>query len=729
MDYQAFLDTKRGTIQATGPTILPSAVHAALFPFQRDLVRWSVRKGCAALFADTGLGKTFMQLEWARLLGQRTLIIAPLSVARQTTGEARKLGLSIKYVRAASDVEDGINITNYEMIGHFDFSQFGAVVLDESSILKGLTGATRERLTELCADIPYRLCCTATPAPNDITELANHAEFLGIMTRADMLASFFVHDDDGWRLKRHAREPFYRWLASWAMSIRKPSDLGYGDEGYALPPLTVTPVWVHAEYTPPGMLFGTGLKGIQDRIGARKCTTDARVAAAAQLVNADADQWILWCGLNEEGRQLHKAIPSSVLVEGSQTPEEKAGAIEAFQDGVHRVLITKIKIAGLGMNFQNAHKMAFVGLNDSFEGYYQGIRREWRFGQTEPVQVYVVLSEVEDEILANVQRKEKEAQRMANELIANVQQFEQAEIQAAGQSWEYQTDSYRGENFLAMLGDSAERLKEIASESVGLSVFSPPFMSLYTYTPTERDIGNSKGKREFFEHFGFVIDELLRVTIPGRNVCVHLAQVPAMLSRDGYIGLKDFRGATIEEYERRGFIYHGEVCIDKDPQAQAIRTKSKALLFVQKNKDSSWLRPALADYILVFRKPGANPAPIISDLTNDEWIHWARPIWYGISENDTLQYSTARANEDERHICPLQLGTIERCVRLWSNRGDRVLSPFMGIGSEGHVALKLGRLFIGIELKESYYRVAVRNLQETATVRRPTLFDLAEVGA
>ena len=269
-------------------------------------------------------------------------------------------------------------------------------------------------------------------------------------------------------------------------------------------------------------------------------------------------------------------------------------------------------------------------------------------------------------------------------------------------------------------GDSAEVMTALPDNSVDLSIFSPPFLSLYTYSPTPRDVGNSRTPEEFWAHFGFVIRELLRMTRPGRNACVHVAQVPAMLVRDGYIGMKDFRGQTIASFEAEGWIYHGEVCIDKDPQAQAIRTKSKSLLFTQLRKDASWLRPALADYILVFRKPGENTVPVLPDLTNDEWIEWARPIWYGIRESDTLNVAEGREEQDERHICPLQLGTIERCVRLWSNADETVFTPFAGIGSEVYEAVRLGRRGIGIELKPSYFRAAKRNL-ERVTQRKNQL--------
>jgi DNA modification methylase len=288
--------------------------------------------------------------------------------------------------------------------------------------------------------------------------------------------------------------------------------------------------------------------------------------------------------------------------------------------------------------------------------------------------------------------------------------------------------TYDGQNWHLTNGDSCEELPKLDADSVDLSVYSPPFSSLYTYSASERDIGNCSTHQEFLAHMDFVIRELLRVTKPGRNTCCHIAQVTSTKATHGVIGLIDLRGAMITAYTNAGWIYHGEVCIDKDPQAQAIRTHSKALLFVQLRKDSSWLRPALADYILVFRKPGENAVPISPDLTNEDWIEWARPIWYGISETDTLNVVEARENDDERHICPLQLGTIERCIRLWSNPGELVLSPFAGIGSEGYEAVRLGRRFWGCELKESYARVAAKNLAVAETLRtQGTLFDAAEV--
>jgi hypothetical protein len=430
-DYREFLESKQSRVSAQGFDVAPISVNARLFPFQRDIVRWTVRKGRAAVFADTGLGKTYMQLEWARLISRScgaqgvspfreppVLILAPLGVVEQTVRMGRVLGVAVNHCKTQADVGAGVNITNYERLYHFSPDGFCAIVLDESSILKAFDGALRKDITQFGSKIDYRLACTATPAPNDIAEIANHAEFLGIMSRTDMLATYFVHDDNGWRLKGHATDPFYKWLASWAMSMRRPSDLGYSDDGYELPPLHIEPVFVDVDYVPEGKLFFTDLKGIEDRARVRHATITDRVAAAAALVNQSTEPWIIWHGLNDEGDALLKAVPDGVLVEGSQSPEKKAAALEDFQVGEHRVLITKPKIAGFGLNFQTCHNMVFVGLSDSWEAYYQCIRRCYRFGQSKPVNVHIVLSEPERGIFENIMRKEREAISMSEQLVA-----------------------------------------------------------------------------------------------------------------------------------------------------------------------------------------------------------------------------------------------------------------------------------------------------------------------
>lgn len=417
--YEAFLAHKRKLAGQIGPDCGPDDVHPMLHEWQREIVAWAVRTGRCAIFADCGLGKTFMQLEWARLISPSTLILAPLSVARQTVREARKLGHEVRYVRDGGEVTGpGLWITNYELVERFDPAMFGAVVLDESSILKNVDGTTRRRITTMFAGVTYRLACTATPAPNDVSELCNHAEFLGVMPRNEMLAAYFVHDDDGWRPKGHALDPMYRWMGSWAVALRKPSDIGWPDEGYDLPPLHVVPEIVDVPIDAEGQLFATELGGIGGRSKVRRDTLDARVERTADLVLSTDGQWIVWCGLNDEAANVAKLIGAdAVNVEGSWAPDDKAAALERFQDGEFRVLVTKPAIAGFGMNFQNAHRMAFLGLNDSWESYYQAIRRCWRFGQTEPVHAHIVVSGLEQQIAHNVQRKEATASHTADRLV------------------------------------------------------------------------------------------------------------------------------------------------------------------------------------------------------------------------------------------------------------------------------------------------------------------------
>lgn len=437
MDYQSFLDIKDRVVPRSGRDVDESTLHESLFPFQRDLVRWALRKGRSAIFATTGMGKTRMQVEWARLTGERVLIVAPLAVAQQTIREGAGIGVDIRYSRDGH--ADGlITITNYEMVDRFDASQFGSVVLDESSILKSHDGKTRTALIQQFQQVPYRLCATATPAPNDIAELANHAEFLGIMSRVEMLATFFVHDEKDWRLKGHAREPFYRWLASWGMSLLRPGDLGYDDGPFVLPPLAIRLETVQTDYVPEGQLFATSIKGVGDRAKIRKRTAEDRVQRAADLIAQYPDEpWIAWVGLNNESEMLARMIPDAVEVTGSQSPEEKAALLQRFVDGSARVLITKPSIAGFGMNFQHCARMVFVGMNDSYEQYFQSIRRCYRFGQQRPVTAHIVLSDIEEPIYQNVLRKEREAAAMAADLVRHVSEYERSEIGQARKVMSY----------------------------------------------------------------------------------------------------------------------------------------------------------------------------------------------------------------------------------------------------------------------------------------------------
>jgi DNA modification methylase len=728
-DYEQFLVSKRLVSHGRGLEVTPENLDPVLFDFQRDVTAWALRKGRAALFLDTGLGKTPCQLEWARVVRSQAgavLIVAPLSVAEQTIREAHKLALTAPtYLREPPGHAAGVFITNYEHAHKWADFPLAGLVLDESSRLAAEDSKTRKLMCERFGHVPYRLACTATPIPNDVAEICNHAEFLGVMTRRDVLGAFFVHDEDGWRLRGHAREPFFRWVASWAMCMKTPADLDYDGSRYALPPLSVTEHFVEASYVPEGQLFAGKLKGISDRARVRAETVVPRAEVAAKLAAGAGGPVIVWCDRNDESAAVTALLPDAIEVRGNHSPEEKRNRIIGFIDGTHRVLVSKPRIAGFGLNLQNCSTQVFCGLTDSWQFYYQAIRRSWRFGQTSPVDVHVVVSEPEREIVANVRRKETEAEKLARGLVAAARRYELEELgRMTSETTDVERATYEGASWRIEQGDCVEVMRQMDADSVDLSVFSPPFLALYTYTDSERDMGNCAGEDEFFRHFRFFVAELLRVTKPGRNAAVHVAQVAATLNHDGFIGIKDFRARVVEAFVSGGWVYHGEVVVDKNPQAQAIRTHAKGLLFVQKEKDSSWLRPALADYVLVFRKPGDNAVPVRSDVTNDEWIQWARPVWYSIRESDTLNVAEARADEDDRHVCPLQLDLIERCVRLWSNRGETVLDPFAGIGSTPYVAVLHGRYGLGIELKDLYAQTAVRNMgRAEAELNQVTLFD------
>lgn len=417
--YAEFLAAKGSVARPTGRQVNDAEVNPFLHPWQRRIVAWAVERGRAALWEDTGLGKTVQEIEFARLSGTRSLVIAPLAVCQQTIREAAKLGVAAAYARSDADAAGpGIWVTNYEMAGRFDPAGLDAVVLDEASILKQSDGKTRTMLIRHFAAVPSRLTATATPAPNDMEELTGQAEFLGVATRAEMLAAYFVHDDDGWRLKGHAREPMFRWMASWAVALSRPSDIGGSDDGYILPGLDILPHLLPVDVVPEGQLFATDLGGVSGRAQIRKATMESRCDLAAKLVADESrEPWLLWCGLNDEASQLTARIPGAVNVHGSMSPEEKAAHLLAFSDGEIRVLVTKPKLAQFGMNWQHCARMAFVGLSDSYEAYYQSIRRCYRYGQPRRVHAHIVLSEVEGRIAGNVARKQKHAAEITRELV------------------------------------------------------------------------------------------------------------------------------------------------------------------------------------------------------------------------------------------------------------------------------------------------------------------------
>ena len=628
--YEDFLNDKEFKDVSRGFVIDLEDIHKNLFDFQKVIVRWALKRGRAAIFADTGLGKTRMQCEWAkhvhRHTGQNVLIVAPLCVAEQTIQEAKNIDMEIVYARETTNAP--FVITNYEMLKAFDLSQYCGIVLDESSILKHSDSKTRKQIIDITRHLPYRLSCTATPSPNDFMELGNQAEFIGIMSCAEMLATFFTHDGgetSKWRLKGHGKTKFWEWMATWSICIRSPEDLGYDGSQYVLPDLNLIDVEIESKQELSGVLFPDPAASLSEHRKEQRRTIHERCEKTAQIVNASNEPFIVWCFLNDESNLLKKLITDAVVVTGSDPIEHKKRSISDFTNGKARVIITKSAITGFGMNWQHCHNMVFCGISHSFEQFYQSVRRCYRFGQTN--------------------------------------------------------------------------------------------------TNSSRDMGNCVSDEQFFKHFKFLVEDLFRVIKPGRLLSFHCMNLPTNKFRDGFIGIRDFRGELIRAFTSVGFIYHSEVVIWKDPVTAMQRTKALGLLHKQLKKDSAMCRQGIPDYLVTMRKPGENPEPIShtdESFPVSLWQRYASPVWMDINPSNTLQFRTARENDDERHICPLQLQVIERALDLWTNPNDTVLSPFMGIGSEGYVAIKKGRRFIGIELKKSYFDLAIKNLEQAT--KEQTLF-------
>lgn len=728
MNYSEFVTSKRKPELATGHN--PKSLNANLFDFQRAIVAWAVRRGRAAIFADTGLGKTLMQLSWADEVAKKTgrpvLILAPLAVSEQTIQQGDRFGIRVERHTGADIFGGNIYITNYERMDRVDFESLGGIVLDESSILKSQDGKTRSRIIDACQGIPYRLSCTATPSPNDFEELGNQCEFLGVMSRTEMLATYFVNDtgDTGtWRLKGWGASKFWEWMGSWAVVVRNPSDIGFDGSGYNLPPPNYVEHIVESEFM--GDMFAKPAQTLTERRKAQRDSIDARCAALAELVNGQQNEpWLIWCHLNDEAETLHRMIPDSVNVQGSDKPEYKTEQMMKFSNGELRVLISKPKICGFGMNWQHCARMAFVGLDDSFEKFYQAVRRCYRFGQTRNVDVHLFVAESEGQILANLKRKENQHHEMSNNMVNHMKDIMNIELSGSTKiTNNYFEDTYSGDRFTVHLGDCVKWASRMEDNSIDYSIFSPPFADLFVYSNSDHDMGNCANDDEFIAQFNFLIKELYRIIKPGRNVSFHCMNLPTTKMRQGFIGLRDFRGDLIRSFQDAGFIYHSEVCIWKDPVVAMQRTKALGLLHKTIRENASMSRMGLPDYVVTMRKPGECENRVVhgEDLPVQMWQKYASPIWDDINQSRTLNKMPARDENDEKHMCPLQLDVIERCIHLWTNPDDLVFSPFTGIGSEGYCAVRMGRRFVGTELKQQYFDLACLNIAD-ARVESADLF-------
>jgi hypothetical protein len=717
-NYQEFIESKKKHLQNCGFT--PKKLNNALFPFQRDIVKKALIRGKYAIFADCGLGKTFMQLEWAHQVCKQekkpVLLLCPLAVGAQTIREAHRFKIDAqKYPNGM------IQVLNYDQIDNVDASKFAGVVLDESSILKNLQGKMRNAIIEKFAETKYKLACTATPSPNDPVELGNHSEFLDVMKMTEMSAMYFIHDGgdtNKWRLKKHSIDIFYHWVGTWASVLRKPSDIGHKDEGYDLPALRFYETTIETNLRNNGMLFNEVAVSATNFNQELRVTKIERIEEAVNIVNQSNEPFIIWIRQNEEGDLLRKMLPCAVEVKGSDSTEHKEQAFMDFIDGKFRVLITKPKIAQFGLNFQHCQNQVFAALDFSFEGLYQAIRRSYRFGQQNEVNIYIITTDTMQNVIDTIKRKQDQFEEM-NKAMTQVINGNQTEEEV-----KYITDDDCTEWYQIRNGDSVQLIRQLENESVGFSVFSPPFADLYTYSSFAEDMGNSANWHEFLVHFDFLVSEIYRVLQSGRNVAVHCMDLMVKKGVEGYRGMRDFSGMIRESFEKHGFIYHSRITIWKDPVIQMQRTKAIELLHKQVKKDSTMSAVGLPDYVLVFRKDGLRNNPVQNtDLPVDLWQKYASPVWMDINQTNTLQYTTARDNRDEKHICPLQLDTIERLIHLYTNKGDVVFTPFLGIGSEAYQAVKMGRKAIGFELKPSYYHIARQNMMSVVESKnQPELF-------
>lgn len=718
-EYEEFLEKKKTSHVISGFDV--DELHPDLFPFQEFIVKRALKHGKYAIFADCGLGKTFMQLVWAykvqEYTGKPVLILAPLAVKGQTIKEAGRFNIDLT----------NIHVNNYDQLENIDCSIYSGVVLDESSILKNFEGATKKLIIESFANTPYKLACTATPSPNDPMELGNHAEFLDVMGRNEMLAMYFVHDGGEtakWRLKGHAIKLFYQFVGSWSIMLNSPRDIGFEMKGYDLPSLNLIDKQITTPKRNNGSLFNDAIISATNFNQELRLTKLERLDEVVNIINDRPDEnFIIWVKQNEEGESLRKLLPDAIEVKGSDSNEYKEKMLLGFANNDFRILITKTKIASFGLNYQNCRNQIFASLDFSFEGLYQSIRRSYRFGQKNEVNIYLITTDTMSNVIQSINYKQKQFEIMQDEMSKAINANLNGQLMKSGN---YDITEEKNEWYNIKRGDCIQLIKDIPSESVGLSVFSPPFAELYTYSSHLEDMGNSKDYNEFLTQFNFLIKELYRVMMSGRNVAIHCMDLPIQKGKEGFIGLRDFSGMILKAFEDAGFIYASRVTIWKDPVIEMQRTKALGLLHKQVKKDSTMSRVGIPDYVMIFRKDGERVSPVTNtDLPVDLWQKYASPVWMDIDYGNTLQgFRNGREDNDEKHICPLQLDTIERLIHLYSNKGDTVLTPFMGIGSEVYQAVKMGRKAIGFELKESYYNLAKNNCLAAIEAKKQITLEL-----
>ena len=724
-EYEKFLETKKKSFIESGFDIELDQLNSSLFDFQKYIVQIALKKGRFALFEDCGLGKTIQQLEWANQVYQHTnkpvLILAPLAVVPQTIEEGQKFGIKVEKLN--TNIEnpinslDGLFITNYEQLKNIEnIDCFSGVVLDESSILKGRDGKLSSMIIQSFKMTPYKLACTATPSPNDHMELGQHSEFLGAMNYLEMLAMFFVHDGgetSKWRLRKHATDDFWNYVCTWSISVDNPVTLGFEMKGYNLPEIEYIEHIIPVENN-TGTLFSEAAVSATELNKDLRRSLPERVSKVKEIIGESKEQFIVWGLQNAETDLLKKELSNARNVQGSDKPEVKAENLVGFAHEEYQNLITKTSIASFGMNYQQCSNMIFSSYDFKFEAFYQAVRRSYRFGQKNKVKVHIIIPESQMNVRKTILKKE----RKHKDMIHNMSLYSAKTDFKLNSNKMVQTKEKKKESYHLLNGDCVQKSKELKDNSADLVVFSPPFAELYVYSDKAEDMGNVKNYQQFEEHFQYLIPELKRVLKSGRICAVHCMDLPIQKGKEGFIGLRDFSGMLIKWFTEQGFIYHAKTTVWKNPVTEMQRTKALGLLHKTIKKDSSMSRVGIPDYVLFFRNSGVNETPITHQDTDqnapnylpvDLWQKYASPVWYDVDYSRTLNYRSARDGNDEKHICPLQLDTIERIIHLYSNEGETVFSPFGGIGSEGYQALRMNRKSISIELKESYFLINEKN--------------------
>jgi len=756
MNYNEFLNSKQKNIIYSGFDISENELNDKLFEFQKFTIKRALMAGKYAIFANTGQGKTAMQLDIAYQVNKYTnkpsLILSPLAVSAQTIEEGNKFNIKVK--RWCENNTSPIQISNYEQLENIDTSIYSCICLDESSILKNQTGKYRNLLIEKFKETPYKFCFSATPSPNDPTELGNHCEFLDVMTYDEMLAMYFVNDSkkqkgSKWRLKGHAIDRFYEFVSTWAIMYSHPKDIGFNMNGFDLPKLNIIEKQVSTPI-PEGMLFPGLAVNATDYNQSLRDTEKERINQTISIIKEEIhknEQIIIWTKQNIEADNIYKQLTKLGYdcrnVQGSDKQEKKEADLIGFAHKEYEILITKQSIASMGLNYQNCGYQIFNSVDFSFEQSYQAMRRSWRYGRTEPVNCYMITTDRMINVTKTQQEKHKKFNEMQELMTKSVNKNLNNKLTVKVDK----TSDVKTDNYWLMRGDCVQRIKEIPDNSVDIMVFSPPFADLYVYSNHIEDMGNVSDYEQFKQQFKYLVKEIKRVIKPGRCICVHSMNLPTLKSRDGYIGLRRFNSMIGDLFEDEDMFLHSEHAIWKDPLLAAVRTKTKGLAHQQLCKDSIQVRTGIFDLIQCFKTKHENEVPVEHDLLENYipmgdfdkfprdisgfnefwgydpeskysrkeqyshhiWQRYASPVWMDINATDTLQYINARANNDEKHICPLQLPVIERLITLYSNKGETLLSPFGGIGSEGYQALKMNRKSISIELKESYFNVNVKN--------------------